>query len=92
MAAKRLTDKQRRLVSEYAIDRNVRAAALRAGYSTHTARRVGELVSNPKVRAEMNKIDADALMIEMERKFFYHDEAQSILDACDAKIRCEKPK
>ena len=48
MAAKRLTDKQRRLIAEYAVDRNVKASALRAGYSTHAARRIGELIVGVK--------------------------------------------
>lgn len=39
--AARLTDKQRRFVSEYLIDLNATQAAIRAGYSKKTADRIG---------------------------------------------------
>lgn len=39
--AARLTDKQKRFVSEYLIDLNATAAARRAGYSAKTADRIG---------------------------------------------------
>lgn len=46
-----LTPKQQRFVSEYAVDLNATQAAIRAGYSEHTAKQQGSrLLSNVDVR------------------------------------------
>lgn len=55
MAAK-LTDKQKRFVSEYLIDLNATQAAIRAGYSRKTANRIGpELLVKTCVSGEIQK-------------------------------------
>lgn len=55
MAAK-LTDKQKRFVSEYLIDLNATAAARRAGYSAKTADRIGpELLGKTCVSAAIQE-------------------------------------
>lgn len=52
----RLTDKQRRFVSEYLIDLNATQAAIRAGYSEKTAQQIGtENLSKPVIQAEIKK-------------------------------------
>lgn len=49
--AARLTDKQRRFVSEYLIDLNATQAAIRAGYSQNTARVIGcENLTKPDIQ------------------------------------------
>lgn len=54
--AARLTDKQRRFVSEYLIDLNATQAAIRAGYSEKTAQQIGtENLSKPVIQAEIKK-------------------------------------
>lgn len=48
----KLLPKQSRFVSEYLIDLNATQAAIRAGYSKHTAKRAGNaLMSKPHVKA-----------------------------------------
>lgn len=50
--ADRLTPKQQRFVEEYLIDLNATQAAIRAGYSKHTARSVGsENLTKPDIAA-----------------------------------------
>ena len=52
MAAKELTPKQQRFVSEYLIDLNATQAAIRAGYSERTARSAGaENLTKPDIAA-----------------------------------------
>jgi phage terminase small subunit len=52
-----LTSKQQRFCDEYMIDLNSAAAAIRAGYSTKTARAIGaENLTKPNIRA---RIDSD---------------------------------
>ncbi|MEZ5780187.1 MAG: terminase small subunit [Rhizobiaceae bacterium] len=49
-AARKLTEKQRRFVSEYLADHNATQAAIRAGYSVKTARQVAsENQSKPDI-------------------------------------------
>lgn len=51
-----LTPKQQRFVEEYLVDLNARQAAIRAGYSAHTAQEQGSrLLSNVKVRAQVER-------------------------------------
>lgn len=52
MAAKGLNPKQTRFVAEYLIDLNATQAAIRAGYSKHTAQEIGsENLSKPMIAA-----------------------------------------
>lgn len=52
----RLTEKQKRFVSEYLVDLNASAAAKRAGYSEKTACEQGSrLLANVKVQEEIQK-------------------------------------
>lgn len=52
----KLTDKQRRFVDEYLIDLNATQAAIRAGYSTKTADRIGpELLGKTCVSEAISK-------------------------------------
>lgn len=51
-----LTDKQRRFVDEYLVDLNATQAAIRAGYSSKTANRIGaENLSKPDIQREIQK-------------------------------------
>lgn len=69
-ARSRLTPKQRRFVEEYLVDLNAAQAAIRAGYSEHTAYSIGsENLSKPEIaeaiaaasaeRSARTRIDAD---------------------------------
>ncbi len=50
VAAIALTQKQQRFVDEYLVDLNATQAAVRAGYSEQTARRIGpENLSKPDI-------------------------------------------
>jgi phage terminase small subunit len=52
----RLTAKQKRFVEEYLVDLNATQAAIRAGYSPHTAKEIGcENLSKPHIRARVEK-------------------------------------
>lgn len=54
--AARLTDKQKRFVTEYLVDLNATAAARRAGYSEKTAcEQAARLLANVKVQAAVQK-------------------------------------
>ena len=67
----KLTPKQKRFVSEYLVDLNATAAAIRAGYSEKTARAIGaENLTNPNIAAEIQKRRGelqDKLEITQER-------------------------
>ena len=55
-AAKKLTPKQKRFVSEYLIDLNATQAAIRAGYSQKTAHSIGqENLTKPEIMQELEK-------------------------------------
>jgi phage terminase small subunit len=62
-----LSLKQKRFAEEYAIDHNATQAAIRAGYSRHTAKQQGaRLLTNVDVRALVNRThDAVAEKIEL---------------------------
>lgn len=71
----KLTNKQQRFVEEYLIDLNATQAAIRAGYSERTARKIGcENLTKPDIekaiqkakseRSERTKIDADWVLKE----------------------------
>jgi phage terminase small subunit len=60
MAEKKLTDKQKAFVREYAIDKNATQAAIRAGYSKKTAYSIGEEnLRKPEIAQELAKIEAE---------------------------------
>lgn len=73
MSTANLTDKQRAFVQEYLIDLNATQAAIRAGYSEHSAGSIGhELLGKPEIqeaiakaqaeRADRTKITADKVL------------------------------
>jgi phage terminase small subunit len=52
----RLTAKQKRFIEEYLIDLNATQAAIRAGYSPHTAKEIGsENLSKPHIRTHVER-------------------------------------
>jgi len=52
----KLTDKQRRFVQEYLVDRNATQAAIRAGYSKKTAKQMGtENLAKPAIAEAITK-------------------------------------
>jgi phage terminase small subunit len=55
-----LTAKQKKFVEEYLIDLNATQAAIRAGYSTESAKEIGcENLTKPNVKAEIDKAIAE---------------------------------
>ena len=63
-----LTNKQKRFVEEYVADFNASAAALRAGYSKHTANKIGgHLMMQKNIRAAIEEKQA-ALRVSSEIK------------------------
>ncbi len=71
-----MTPKQQRFVEEYLVDLNATQAAIRAGYSKHTAKSVGhENLTKPDIqaavaeamqaRSERTKIDADWVLTRL---------------------------
>lgn len=80
--AARLTDKQKRFVTEYLVDLNATQAAIRAGYSEKTACEQGaRLLANVKVQAAVQKgkaerakrteITQDRVLLEYARIAFF---------------------
>ncbi len=60
MAAKKLTPKQQRFVGEYLVDLNATQAAIRAGYSSKTADKIGpELLGKTSISERIQKAMAD---------------------------------
>lgn len=58
--AKKLTAKQKAFVSEYLVDLNATAAAIRAGYSEKSARKVGsDTLAKPHVQAAIEEALAE---------------------------------
>ncbi|MCF4151765.1 terminase small subunit [Dethiosulfovibrio sp. F2B] len=56
MAKKKLTAKQKAFVSEYLVDLNATAAAIRAGYSERSARKIGaNLLTLPHIQAAIQE-------------------------------------
>jgi phage terminase small subunit len=54
-----MNTRQARFVQEYLIDRNGAAAAIRAGYSRHTARQIAhEILTRPDVAAAVSQGEA----------------------------------
>lgn len=92
-----LNPKQRLFVAEYLVDRNVHAAARRAGYAESMANS-GHLMGHPAIKAEIetrvaalqDKLDvsAEALVREAARiafgdfrKFFYAEDGKTVDDS-----------
>lgn len=76
MAGKKLTPRQAAFIREYLIDLNATQAAIRAGYSERTARKIGhENLTKPDIaaaiaqaqaeRAERVQIDADEVLAHL---------------------------
>lgn len=91
-----MTRKQKRFVEEYMIDLNATQAAIRAGYSAHSAGDTGcELLKNPNVRAcvdaEMAErarrtgVNADRVIRELARVGFF--KATDAVDMSDATLK-----
>lgn len=79
----KLTDKQKRFVSEYLIDLNATQASIRAGYSAKTAGRIGgENVQKP----EIQKAISEAMSKQQERTELTADEViadlREVRDIC----------
>ena len=56
----KLTARQKKFVEEYLIDLNATQAAIRAGYSTESAKEIGcENLTKPNVKAEIDKAIAE---------------------------------
>jgi len=77
----KLTSKQKRFVEEYLIDLNATQAAIRAGYSTQTAKEIGcENLTKPNIQAAIDKamaerskrtgVNADRVVIELAKIAF----------------------
>lgn len=77
-----LTDKQRRFVDEYLIDLNATQAAIRAGYSSRNADKIGsqllgktrvsdEIASKMKEREQRTQITQDRVLQELARIAFF---------------------
>lgn len=77
----KLTAKQKRFIEEYLIDLNATQAAIRAGYSPHSARDIGsENLTKPHIRARVEEalaerskrtgINADRVVRELARIAF----------------------
>lgn len=93
----KLTEKQHRFVEEYLIDLNATQAAIRAGYSTKTAKDIGcENLAKPNIRAcidmeiaERSKrtgINQDRVIRELARLAFVN--ANDVIDMDEASIKC----
>lgn len=60
MAEGELTLKQQRFIEEFLIDLNATQAAIRAGYSKHTAQMIGsENLSKPMIKSEVDRLIAE---------------------------------
>ena len=79
----KLTDKQRRFVSEYLIDLNATQAAIRAGYSAKTANKIG---SENLVKPGIQKAISEAMLKQQERTELTADEViadlREVRDIC----------
>lgn len=55
-----MTQKQKRFIEEYLIDLNATQAAIRAGYSSATAKDIGcENLAKPNIRAQIDRVMAE---------------------------------
>lgn len=94
----KLTAKQKRFIEEYLIDLNATKAAIRAGYSPHTAREIGcENLSKPHIRERIDKalaerskrtgINADRVLMELARISFVNP--SKLIELSDATVKGE---
>lgn len=92
----KLTEKQKRFVEEYLIDLNATQAAIRAGYSTNTAKDIGcENLAKPNIRACIDKeiaerskrtgINQDRVIRELARLAFVN--ANDVIDMEEATLK-----
>lgn len=77
------TQKEKKFVQEYLFDLNQTQAAIRAGYSTHTARQIAaELMTKPRIKAAVDKalaerskrtgINIDRVLLELAKVAFFN--------------------
>ena len=80
-----LTDKQRKFIDEYMVDRNIARAMVRAGYdigpNTNPAAYGSRLLATPCIRAEIDRreeerarrcdVSSDDILLELKRIAFY---------------------
>lgn len=92
----KLTEKQQRFVDEYLIDLNATQAAIRAGYSSATAKDIGcENLAKPNIRAHIARamaerskrtgINQDRIIRELARIAFVNP--ADVINANDATIK-----
>ncbi len=92
----KLTAKQEMFVQEYLIDLNATQAAIRAGYSTATAKEIGcENLTKPNIRASIDEalaerskrtgINQDRVLREIARIAFVN--AENIINPNDATVK-----
>lgn len=90
-----LTNRQKRFVDEYLIDLNATQAAIRAGYSVHTAKEIGaENLTKPNIRTNIDKalaersrrtgISADRVLMELAKIGFAN--ITDVANAADATV------
>ena len=93
-----MTKKQKRFVEEYLIDLNATQAAIRAGYSPHTAKDIGcENLAKPNIAAAVSKamaersrrtgINQDRVLLELARIGFA--KITDIVDTETAEIKTD---
>lgn len=91
-----LTKKQRLFVEEYLIDLNATQAAIRAGYSTDTAKVIGcENLTKPNIRTHIDKamaerskrtgVNADRVIMELAKIAFVN--AANVIDTENATLK-----
>ena len=99
---RKLTSKQRCFVEEYLVDLNATQAAIRAGYSTKTARQVGaENLSKPYIdaavqaamdaRSERTGISQDYVLTTIRETVERCSQATPVLDRKGAPVHVETP-
>lgn len=92
----KLTPKQEMFVQEYLIDLNATQAAIRAGYSTSTAKDIGcENLAKPNIRARIDEalaerskrtgINQDRIIRELARIGFVN--AENVINTKDATVK-----
>ena len=91
-----MTKKQKRFVEEYLIDLNATQAAIRAGYSTKTAKDIGcENLAKPNIKNEIDKemaqrskrtgVSADRVVMELAKIAFVN--AVEVIDPKTATVK-----
>jgi len=92
----KLTPKQQLFVDEYLFDLNATQAAIRAGYSTHTAKDIGcENLAKPSIKVEIDKalaersrrtgITTDRVLVELAKIGFVN--AADVMNFDDATVK-----